>query len=117
MKHCYRTLLLLAGLFAAFDSFSRLAHAVSVSSPDKNVQVRCWMKGGEARYSVSYQSEPVMKESRLGLVGINAEAWAKKNRLDLNGFKMKKAVYITDGTEPCLFIQTIFRGISQKKLP
>lgn len=49
----------------------------TLGSPDKNIAVRVWLNGaGEARYTVAYRQQTVLKESALGLM-TEAEDFSK----------------------------------------
>lgn len=64
-----QSFILLFFVFCASAKSYSQAKPVTISSPDKKVQVSFWTnRSGEPRYAVSYQSQPVLKESRLGLV-------------------------------------------------
>ncbi|HYO21664.1 MAG TPA: glycoside hydrolase family 97 catalytic domain-containing protein [Flavisolibacter sp.] len=64
-----QSFILLFFVFCASAKSYSQAKPVTISSPDKKVQVSFWTnRSGEPKYAVSYQSQPVLKESRLGLV-------------------------------------------------
>lgn len=40
----------------------------AVNSPDKNIGLQAWLNNGQPRYKISYRNQPVLKESKLGLI-------------------------------------------------
>ncbi|MGZ5189609.1 MAG: glycoside hydrolase family 97 N-terminal domain-containing protein, partial [Flavisolibacter sp.] len=68
MNYNYKFLLLVLFYSATLKSFSQSPRLIKISSPDKNIQVQFrTTKDGKTFYSISYRSQPVLKESRLGL--------------------------------------------------
>ena len=68
MNSYFKFLLIALFFSAALKSFSQSPRLIKINSPDKQIQVQFHItKDGKALYSISFRSQPVIKESRLGL--------------------------------------------------
>ncbi len=55
-------------IYLLFQIKTLVAQQVIVSSPDKAITATCWLtKNGEPRYTITYKTTSILKESKLGL--------------------------------------------------
>lgn len=81
MLHKFAALLLL------LSSTAKIVNALDVntlSSPDKNLNVKVFLKGGEAFYNVSYHNREVLEASALGLVRSDGDFSKKLSLLSVS---------------------------------